>query len=205
MGYAEALWNQSLRCQLVYDEQVLKVIFLEGLPGSIHHSMTSYWGSQQSDTVHDLLRNPTSLRKLQWGLHSTGTTPITKSRIFTGEIMDAKAVTLILSELVGPRLYCRCCVWRLEHQLPRRLCRYAINSIRTHHSCILHYCQREQAKHPFHTSSGGKSSDDSMSRDTAANTGLDIQGMEREASDSPETPLTDPPERAPWTLSTVRR
>lgn len=39
--YAEALWKKALRCNRFYDESVLKGIFIEGLPSSIHHSMKS--------------------------------------------------------------------------------------------------------------------------------------------------------------------
>lgn len=65
--YAEALWNKALRCDRVYDEYVLKGIFIEGLHESIRHSMRSYWGSRKNATVHDLARHATSLTNLQHG------------------------------------------------------------------------------------------------------------------------------------------
>lgn len=37
--HADALWNKVPGCKKVYDEYVLKGIFIAGLPESIRHSM----------------------------------------------------------------------------------------------------------------------------------------------------------------------
>lgn len=46
--YAEELWNKALHCDLFNNEYVLKGIFIEGLHGSIWHSMPLYWSSKKS-------------------------------------------------------------------------------------------------------------------------------------------------------------
>lgn len=45
--YAEALYNKVVRCDRVYDEYMLKGIFIEFLLESIYHSRRSYWGLEE--------------------------------------------------------------------------------------------------------------------------------------------------------------
>lgn len=54
--YGEALWNKELCCNCVYDEHMFKRIFIEGIHGSIRHSMCSYGSSKISATLHNLAR-----------------------------------------------------------------------------------------------------------------------------------------------------
>lgn len=53
--------EKALRCDLLYDEYVLKRIFTKGLHRSINHSMRSYRRSRKFPAVHDLARHATSL------------------------------------------------------------------------------------------------------------------------------------------------
>lgn len=53
---------------------MLKVILIEGLQELICHSIRLYWGSKKRTTVHNLVCDATSLRKIQRELHSTDMT-----------------------------------------------------------------------------------------------------------------------------------
>lgn len=44
--YAGILWSKALQCDCVYDDYVLKGIFIVGPIGSIRHSMHACWGSR---------------------------------------------------------------------------------------------------------------------------------------------------------------
>lgn len=71
--YAEALQNKALRSNGVYDEELFKGVFIEGVPEPICHRMRYYWASKESATLHDLVRHSISLNELQWGSHSIHT------------------------------------------------------------------------------------------------------------------------------------
>lgn len=54
MEYLEAIWNETLRCSCVYDEYVLKKVFIEGLHVLMRHGISSYRSSKKNATVLDL-------------------------------------------------------------------------------------------------------------------------------------------------------
>lgn len=64
--YTEALWKKALPCHCVYDEYMLKGMFIEGLIWSIRRTMWSYWSSEKDASIHDLARHLVSLTNLQW-------------------------------------------------------------------------------------------------------------------------------------------
>lgn len=65
LRYANALWMKILRCPQVYDDSVLKEMFVEGLPLWIGHSMSSFRSSNTHDALQKLAYEAESLTKLQ--------------------------------------------------------------------------------------------------------------------------------------------
>lgn len=59
--YANAPWNKLLQCNRVYDDYVLKGIFIEGLFGTGCPSYHLYSGSKKVATEFYMARNATSL------------------------------------------------------------------------------------------------------------------------------------------------
>lgn len=71
MEFAEVLWIRALRRDKVYDEYVLKGIFIEALAEPVCHSMHSQWGSKIIAAVHELASQGTLLAQLHHGSRST--------------------------------------------------------------------------------------------------------------------------------------
>lgn len=53
--------TRSLRCAEVYDDYILKGIFIKGLHESVRHRMRSHWGTHPEAALYDLDRHETSL------------------------------------------------------------------------------------------------------------------------------------------------
>lgn len=66
---AEALWNEALRSDRAYDDNVLKDILTKGLSELIHRSMHSYFylRLRKNGAVHNLTKHTTSLNMLPRG------------------------------------------------------------------------------------------------------------------------------------------
>lgn len=58
---AEEFWKESLTCNIINNEYVLKAIFFEVWSESIRLGTCSYWGSRRNVTLHGLKRHGTSL------------------------------------------------------------------------------------------------------------------------------------------------
>lgn len=65
--HAKGLKIKSLRCGEVYEQYVLKRIFIEGVHKSVRHSMTEYWSIHPELTLCYLAHRATSQRALQKG------------------------------------------------------------------------------------------------------------------------------------------
>lgn len=65
MGYAEAFWNMTLRCDREYDECTQRKL-IQRVWESIGHSTCSYWASKKNDTVHNSGWHVTSLKPTNW-------------------------------------------------------------------------------------------------------------------------------------------
>lgn len=135
-----------LRCNLVYDEYVLKRIFIKGVPESIGHNMRSHLGTKKSTTVHDLLHHDISLTKLQLGSRTTDTRRNTGKRGNRRRSNGLKGRTVITSEDLDPCVYYHRRVLHLEHQQPLRLWQCGINSSHAHHNGNLCHRQSQQSK-----------------------------------------------------------
>lgn len=66
----ESLWEEALRCGMVYDEPWLEGIFIEGLCSSIWYSMRSYSGTPKAATLYSLMRHAKILVTLQQSCHN---------------------------------------------------------------------------------------------------------------------------------------
>lgn len=63
--YTETLLNKKPRCDRAYDNYVRERVFIERLLESNRRSIYSNWGSEENSTIHDLIRNENSFKKLQ--------------------------------------------------------------------------------------------------------------------------------------------
>lgn len=62
--YEETLVSKSLRCGEIYDQYILKAIFIKRLHKFVRHSMRSYWNAHPGSALKDLTRHATSRRAL---------------------------------------------------------------------------------------------------------------------------------------------
>lgn len=69
--YIEALWEKVLRFVMVYNEQRLKCIFLEGLRSCTCYSMSTCWGAHKKGTLHSVSHHAASLVKISESSHSS--------------------------------------------------------------------------------------------------------------------------------------
>lgn len=63
--YSEVLWENALRCGLVYRESRRKGVFINGLHKSTHFAMRVYWGAHEDETLQSLERHETSMSNIE--------------------------------------------------------------------------------------------------------------------------------------------
>lgn len=90
--HVEALWNKALQRDRVYDEYVLKRIFIEWVSESTSPSNITYWGLKRNAIVQDLVRHSNSIAKLQKALYNTCAFRLYDQRTTDAKILDNGAV-----------------------------------------------------------------------------------------------------------------
>lgn len=72
--YSQFLWKKKLNFGSIYNDSMLKGIFIEHLQGSTRTSMHSYWGTQNTAPLQKLAHYLMSLRSLKYGSALPATT-----------------------------------------------------------------------------------------------------------------------------------
>lgn len=126
--YAKALWNKVFRCSRVYEEYLLKRIFVEGWSESIRHSMCVYWGSRNIDTVYDSAQFATLPMELTVVQAIPMCPDITKRRKSDAEIMGTETRMLMISRRKRSGRWNRPARVLHPHHHHPQLCRYCINA-----------------------------------------------------------------------------
>lgn len=64
--YSQELWSKELKCGTVYNEALLKGIFIEDLQASMRQSVRNYWGKNSEDELqYEVNGKPPRIRALR--------------------------------------------------------------------------------------------------------------------------------------------